>query len=211
VSTQDGRTIRSLWSLIAAAFYQWCSATNAIDLHWHDLRWHDFILSHSQTSCHRAAEAKFHSHQAGHQIVAWRRQAGNCDFFHKKKLIFDMVAVMIFLYVLLGLLVGVLSGIVGIGGGILIIPALVYFFHMNQHKAQGTSLAALLAPIGALAFWEYYKAGNVDLKAGLLIALGFLVGGYFGGVWAQHLPEVVLRKVFGTLLAIIGIQLLLSR
>lgn len=122
-----------------------------------------------------------------------------------------MVAVMIFLYLLLGLLVGVLSGIVGIGGGILIIPALVYFFHMNQHKAQGTSLAALLAPIGALAFWEYYKAGNVDLKAGLLIALGFLVGGYFGGHWAQHLPEAVLRRVFGTLLAIIGIQLLLSR
>ena len=122
-----------------------------------------------------------------------------------------MVAVMIFLYLLLGLLVGVLSGIVGIGGGILIIPALVYFFHMNQHKAQGTSLAALLAPIGALAFWEYYKAGNVDLKAGLLIALGFLIGGYFGGHWAQHLPEVVLRKAFGTLLAIIGIQLLLSR
>jgi uncharacterized membrane protein YfcA len=122
-----------------------------------------------------------------------------------------MIPTMTYLYILLGLLVGVLSGIVGIGGGIMIIPALVYFFHMSQHKAQGTSLAALLAPIGALAFWEYYKAGNVDLKAGLLIALGFLIGGYFGGLWAQHLPEVVLRRVFGTLLAIIGIQLLLSR
>jgi uncharacterized protein len=122
-----------------------------------------------------------------------------------------MIPAMTYLYLLLGLVVGVFSGIVGIGGGIMIIPALVYFFHMSQHKAQGTSLAALLAPIGALAFWEYYKAGNVDLKAGLLIALGFLVGGYFGGLWAQHLPEVVLRRVFGTLLAIIGIQLLLSR
>ena len=118
---------------------------------------------------------------------------------------------MIFLYIVLGLMVGVLSGIVGIGGGILIVPGLVYLFHMSQHKAQGTSLAALLAPIGALAFWEYYKAGNVDLKAGLLIALGFLVGGYFGGLWAQHLPEVALRRVFGTLLAIIGIRLLLGR
>jgi len=122
-----------------------------------------------------------------------------------------IIPAMTYLYILLGILVGTLSGIVGIGGGIMIIPALVYFFHMSQHKAQGTSLAALLAPIGALAFWEYYKAGNVDLKAGLLIALGFLVGGYFGGLWAQHLPEVVLRRVFGTLLAIIGIQLLLSR
>ena len=118
---------------------------------------------------------------------------------------------MIFLYLLLGLLVGVLSGIVGIGGGILIVPALLYFFHMSQHKAQGTSLAALLAPVGALAFWEYYKAGNVDLKAGLLIALGFLVGGYFGGHWAQQIPELALRRIFGTLLVMIGIRLLLSR
>jgi uncharacterized membrane protein YfcA len=118
---------------------------------------------------------------------------------------------MIFLYLLLGLVLKILSVIVVIGGCIIIIISIVYFFHMSQHKAQGTSLAALLAPIGALAFWEYYKAGNVDLKAGLLIALGFLIGGYFGGLWAQHLPEVVLRRVFGTLLAIIGIQLLLSR
>ncbi|MGZ7100230.1 MAG: TSUP family transporter [Candidatus Angelobacter sp.] len=118
---------------------------------------------------------------------------------------------MTFLYILLGLVVGVHSGIVGIGGGIVIVPVLVYFFHMSQHKAQGTSLAALLAPVGALAFWEYYKAGNVDLKAGLLLALGFLIGGYFGGWWAQHLSEMVLRRVFGTLLVIIGIRLLLSR
>lgn len=122
-----------------------------------------------------------------------------------------MISVMIFLYILLGLVVGAISGVVGIGGGILIVPALVYLFHMSQHKAQGTSLGALLAPIGALAFWEYYKAGNADLKAALLIALGFLVGGYFGGLWAQHLPEVILRRVFGTLITIIGIRLLFGR
>lgn len=122
-----------------------------------------------------------------------------------------MISVMIFLYILLGLVVGAISGVVGIGGGILIVPALVYLFHMSQHKAQGTSLGALLAPIGALAFWEYYKAGNADLKAALLVALGFLVGGYFGGLWAQHLPEVILRRVFGTLITIIGIRLLFGR
>jgi uncharacterized membrane protein YfcA len=118
---------------------------------------------------------------------------------------------MTFLYILLGLVVGVLSGIVGIGGGLLIVPGLVYLFHMNQHKAQGTSVAALLAPVGVLAFWEYHKAGNVDLKAGLLIALGFTLGGYFGGMWAQHIPELLLRRIFGTLVVIIGIRLLLGR
>jgi uncharacterized membrane protein YfcA len=118
---------------------------------------------------------------------------------------------MTFLYILLGLFVGVLSGIVGIGGGIMIVPGLVYLFHMNQHKAQGTSIASLLAPVGVLAFWEYHKAGNVDLKAGLLIALGFTLGGYFGGLWAQHIPELLLRRVFGTLVVMIGIRLLLGR
>ncbi len=116
-----------------------------------------------------------------------------------------------FLYLILGLVIGVFSGIVGIGGGILIIPALVYLFHMNQHKAQGTSLGALLAPIGALAFWEYYKAGNADIKAAVLIAIGFFVGGYFGGLWAQRLPEAVLQRIFGALLVMIGIRLLLAR
>jgi uncharacterized membrane protein YfcA len=123
-----------------------------------------------------------------------------------------MIPRMTFLYLLLlGLLVGVLSGIIGIGGGILIVPALVHFFHMSQHKAQGTSLAALLAPVGALAFWEYYRAGNADVKAGFLIAAGFLVGGYFGGFWAQHISEFALRRIFGILLVIIGIRLLLQR
>ncbi|HEY6308572.1 MAG TPA: sulfite exporter TauE/SafE family protein [Candidatus Angelobacter sp.] len=114
------------------------------------------------------------------------------------------------LYLLLGLFVGVVSGVVGTGGGVLIVPALVYLFHMNQHKAQGTSLGALLAPIGILAFWEYRKAGNVDLTAALLIALGFAVGGYFGGLWAQHLSEPVLRRALGVLLLIVGVRLLLG-
>ena len=104
------------------------------------------------------------------------------------------------LSLLLGFLTGILSGIVGIGGGIVIIPTLVYGFHMSQRKAQGTSLGALLAPIGILAFMEYYKAGNVDVKMALLIALGFVFGGYFGGMWAQQIPVGVLRKCFAVLL-----------
>jgi uncharacterized membrane protein YfcA len=117
---------------------------------------------------------------------------------------------MTWLYLLLGLVVGLVSGVVGTGGGVLIVPALVYLFHMSQHRAQGTSLGALLAPIGILAFWEYHKAGNVDLTAALLIALGFAVGGYFGGLWAQHLSETVLRRVLGVLLLVVGARMLLG-
>jgi uncharacterized protein len=113
-----------------------------------------------------------------------------------------------FAYLLLGIVVGILSGFVGIGGGILIVPTLVYVLHMNQHRAQGTSLGALLAPIGALAFWEYYKAGNADLAAAAWIAGGFLVGGYFGGMWAQHLSEAILRRAFGAMLVIVGLRFL---
>lgn len=108
----------------------------------------------------------------------------------------------IFISLLLGFATGILSGLAGIGGGIVIIPALVYGFHMSQRRAQGTSLGALLAPIGLLAFMEYYKAGNVDLKMALLIALGFVFGGYFGGMWAQQIPQAVLRKAFAVLLAV---------
>jgi len=135
-----------------------------------------------------------------------RRPPGN-----EKSLDSAIIPRMTFLYILLGLVVGALSGVVGIGGGILIVPALVYLFHMSQHKAQGTSLGALLAPIGALAFWEYYKAGNADVSAALLIGVGFLVGGYFGGLWAQQIPELALRRIFGTLLVILGIRLLFGR
>lgn len=115
------------------------------------------------------------------------------------------------IYLLLGVAVGVLSGIIGIGGGIVIVPVLVYAFHMSQHKAQGTSLGVLLAPIGLLAFLEYYKAGNVDLKAAIFIALGFTAGAYFGGSWAQQFSDVTLRRVFGVVLLAVALKMLIQR
>lgn len=117
----------------------------------------------------------------------------------------------IFISLLLGFATGILSGLAGIGGGIIIIPALVYGFHMSQRRAQGTSLGVLLAPIGILAFIEYYKAGNVDVKMAILIALGFVFGGYFGGAWAQTIPQNVLRKMFAVLLAVTAAKMFFQK
>jgi len=112
---------------------------------------------------------------------------------------------------LIGLLVGVLSGVVGIGGGVLFVPALIWLMGMDQHKAQGTSLAALLAPVGVFAFYEYYRKGNADLRVGLLLAAGFLAGGYLGAVGAQHIPEVWLRRIFAVMLVLIGGRMFFSK
>jgi uncharacterized protein len=112
---------------------------------------------------------------------------------------------MTWMILLVGLVVGMVSGVVGIGGGILFVPALIWMLGMNQHKAQGTSLGALLLPVGILAFWEYYRKGNADVHIALLLAAGFLVGGYFGAVGAQHISEVWLRRIFAlTLVAVAG-------
>jgi uncharacterized membrane protein YfcA len=108
---------------------------------------------------------------------------------------------------ILGLSAGVLSGLVGIGGGIIIVPALVYFFGMDQKTAQGTSLAVLLPPTGLLAFLEYYRAGHADIKIGALIVVGLLLGGWLGGDFAQQLPQAALRKIFAVLLLITAIKM----
>ena len=112
---------------------------------------------------------------------------------------------------LLGFAAGVVSGIVGIGGGILLIPGLIWLLGMSQRKAQGTSLAALLLPVGIFAFWTYYREGNADLRVGLLIAAGFAVGGLFGGFGAQYVPDLWLRRIFAVVLIGIGAKMLFSR
>src|SRR5580704_18697277 len=106
--------------------------------------------------------------------------------------------------VLVGVVVGMVSGVVGIGGGILFVPALVFLLGMDQHKAQGTSLGALLAPVGILAFYEYYRKGNADIRVAALLAAGFLVGGYFGGMGAQYIPDIWLRRIFAISLIAVG-------
>ena len=111
----------------------------------------------------------------------------------------------------LGIVIGIISGLIGIGGGAFLIPALVYFYGMSQLKAQGTSVATLLLPIGIFAFWTYYRAGHVDFKLAMLIAVGFAAGGWAGGLWAQHLSDVVLRRGFAVLLVLLAAQLAFAK
>ncbi len=115
---------------------------------------------------------------------------------------------MVWLTLLIGVVVGAFSGVVGVGGGILFVPALVWLLGMDQHKAQGTSLGALLAPVGLLAFLEYYRKGEADVRVAALLAVGFLVGGYFGGAGAQYIPDLWLRRIFAVTLLAIGGRML---
>src|SRR5712691_7313090 len=107
---------------------------------------------------------------------------------------------MTFIVLLLGLGVGVLVGLLGIGGGVVLVPALVYLLHMDQHLAQGTSLFILLPPIGLGALREYWKQGRVDLHAGVLCAMGMLFGAYAGSLIALPMPSRHLQGAFGCFL-----------
>lgn len=113
---------------------------------------------------------------------------------------------MFVIFIVIGVLVGAFSGLVGIGGGVLLVPILVYFFKFSQQLAQGTTLALLLPPIGILAVWEYYKKGFVDIRVAMLLAVGFIIGSFFSAKLAVNIPEAVLQRIFGILLLIIGIK-----
>lgn len=112
---------------------------------------------------------------------------------------------------LLGLVAGVAGGLFGIGGGIIIVPTLVYALGYSQHRAQGTSLVALLAPVGLLGVWNYYRAGNADIRAGILIAAGFVLGVYGGSKLALDLNELVMRRAFAVFLLLVAVQLFLKK
>ena len=110
--------------------------------------------------------------------------------------------------VAIGLVSGIASGVFGIGGGVLIVPALVYWVGFSQHRATGTSLAILLPPVGLGAVLEYYRNGNVDLRAALLIALAVFAGGWVGAVFANRLPGPALRLAFGVFVTGLGLYMI---
>jgi uncharacterized membrane protein YfcA len=114
-------------------------------------------------------------------------------------------------FLLLGFVAGVLSGLIGVGGGVIIVPALVFIFGFSQHKAEGTTLALLVPPIGILAVLPYFKQGFVDLRAAALICLGFLFGGLIGGHLAIGVSNLALQKVFAIALMLISLRMLFAK
>lgn len=117
----------------------------------------------------------------------------------------------IILLVVIGILAGIIAGGMGVGGGIIIVPALVFFFGMSQHQAQGTSLAVLLPPISLLAVFKYQKEGYIDYKFAIILALAFFLGSYLGGLFAVNLPAKTLKKLFGVLMLIAGIKMIFGK
>ena len=114
-------------------------------------------------------------------------------------------------YLLLGLVAGVMSGLIGIGGGIVIVPVLVFLFGFSQHLAQGTTLAMMVPPIGILAAWMYFKEGYVDLTVAAVLCVGFFFGGLLGAKIATGLSGAVLERVFGVALLAVSIKMIVGR
>ena len=117
----------------------------------------------------------------------------------------------IILILAIGVVAGVFSDFIGIGGGLIIVPCLVYFFSMSQHAAQGTSLAMMLPPIGILAVYNYYKDGHVDFRVAGILCLSFIIGSYFGSRLSISLPAESVRRVFGAVIIILGIKMILGK
>lgn len=117
----------------------------------------------------------------------------------------------VILFLILGLAAGVLSGLIGLGGATIIIPALVFLFGFTELKAQGTTLALMVPPIGILAALTYYKHGYVDLSAAGLICLGFVFGGLFGAKIAVGLSNAVLQKTFGIFLFLVSLKMIFAK
>ena len=122
-----------------------------------------------------------------------------------------MSASQIILIAIIGILGGFASGTFGIGGGIIIVPALVFLAGLTQHQAQGTSLAMMLAPIGILGVVNYYKAGYVNVRFAVLLMLTFLIGSWFGSKLAIHIEGGILRQIFGVLTVLMGLKLIFGK
>ena len=117
----------------------------------------------------------------------------------------------IILLLLIGLIAGIVSGTLGVGGGIIIVPALVFIMGFSQHAAQGTSLAFMLPPIGIFAAYTYYKNGYVNIKFALILLIVFVVGAYLGSLISVNLDDKTLRKIFGVFMLAVAIKMIFGK
>lgn len=121
---------------------------------------------------------------------------------------YTMNAETVLAVILIGLAAGVLGGMVGVGGGIIMVPALVYFLAFSQHRAQGTSLALMLFPVGILGVINYYRKGYVDLRVAGLLAVGFVLGSYLGSRFSLSLPQSAVKKIFAAVMLLVALRML---
>lgn len=117
----------------------------------------------------------------------------------------------ILIILIIGTITGAMAGMLGIGGGIVVIPALVMIMGLSQQTAQGTSLAMMLPPVGILAVYNYYKAGHVDIRIAILLSIAFIAGSYFGSKIAINIPQDLMKKIFGVVLLLVALKMLLSK
>jgi len=122
-----------------------------------------------------------------------------------------MTLTTLLLLIIIGLCAGILSGLIGIGGGILMVPMFVLFMGITQHNAQGLSLAVMLPPVTFLAVYNYHKGGEIDWKVALIVSVMFIIGGYFGSKLALQLDQRLLKKIFGGLMLIVALKLLFGK
>jgi len=115
------------------------------------------------------------------------------------------------LYIVLGLFAGISAGFFGIGGGLVLIPAMTMILGMTQHQAQGTSLAVLIPPVGIFAAWKYYQNGHVNLPVAVFICLGFVFGGFFGAQFAQGISDHTMKKAFGVFLLLVSVKMIAGK
>ena len=133
----------------------------------------------------------------------------NSSIYIQKQI--KMSTSILLILIVIGIITGIMAGMLGIGGAIIMIPALVLLLGFTQQSAQGTSLAVMLPPIGILAAYNYYKAGHVNIKFAIILAIAFIIGSYFGSKIALNLPQPVLKKIFGILLLLVAAKMLFSK
>lgn len=113
--------------------------------------------------------------------------------------------------IIIGLISGFIGGSLGVGGGIVIVPCLVFILGFSQHQAQGTSIVFMLPPIGILAAYNYHKLGVIDYKIAIILSLTFIIGAYFGSSLSVHLPDKILRKIFGIFMLFVALKMIFSK